>query len=63
MKALKIIDEKGSVDQQAEEDYAKIFSEPLSDSHVEVLAALFGWSLTLSTGIPGNREGDSLIVA
>jgi hypothetical protein len=42
---------------------AKIFSEPLSDSHVEALAALFGWSLTLSTGISGKREGGSLIVS
>jgi hypothetical protein len=44
MKALKIIGENGSIDQQAEDEYARIFSEPLSDQHIRVLANLFGWA-------------------
>jgi hypothetical protein len=42
IKALKVIPENGSIDQQAEEDYKKLFSEPLSDTHMQALAALFG---------------------
>jgi hypothetical protein len=43
MKVLKVIPENGSIDHQAEEDYKKLFSEPLSDTHMQALAALFGW--------------------
>jgi hypothetical protein len=43
MKVLKVIPENGSIDHQAGEDYKKLFSEPLSDTHMQVLAALFGW--------------------
>jgi hypothetical protein len=42
MKVLKVIPENG-IDHQAGEDYKKLFSEPLSDTHMQVLAALFGW--------------------
>jgi hypothetical protein len=44
MKALKIIGENGSIDQHAEDEYARIFSEPLSDQHIRALATLFGWA-------------------
>jgi hypothetical protein len=42
IKALKVIPENGSIDHQAEEDYKKLFSEHLYDTHMQVLAVLFG---------------------
>jgi hypothetical protein len=48
MKALDIIGENGSIDQQAEEEYARLFSEPLSDQHIGALATMFGWTLPMS---------------
>jgi hypothetical protein len=48
MKALDIIGENGSIDQQAEEEYARLFSEPLSDQHIGALATMFAWTLPMS---------------
>jgi hypothetical protein len=45
MRALDILDETEGISQQAQDDYAKLFRHPLSDSHVQALAALFNWSL------------------
>lgn len=45
MHTLHIIDEQEGIDQQAQSDYNKLFGEPLSNVHVEALAALFKWSL------------------
>jgi hypothetical protein len=33
------------VDRKILNDYAKLFRHPLSESHVQALAALFGWSV------------------
>ena len=44
-RALQIIDENDGISRQALDDYAKLFKHPLSHSHVQALAALFGWSI------------------
>ena len=44
MRSLDIISEQEGIDQQALEEYAKFFTQPLSASHIQALAALFGWS-------------------
>jgi hypothetical protein len=44
MRSLDIISEQEGIDQQALEEYAKFFTQPLSTSHIQALAALFGWS-------------------
>jgi beta-glucosidase/6-phospho-beta-glucosidase/beta-galactosidase len=48
MRTLKVITENASINQQAVEDYENLFQHPLTQSHVEALAALFGWET------PGN---------
>jgi hypothetical protein len=55
MRSLSIIGETDGIDQQAKEEYAKVFSEPLSDSHIQALAALFGWS-SLDSRETGERS-------
>jgi hypothetical protein len=45
MRSLQIIGEQEGIDQQAQEEYAKLFQGPLSDSHVQALAALFKWNI------------------
>jgi hypothetical protein len=55
MRSLSIIGENDGIDQQAKEEYAKVFSEPLSDSHIKALAALFGWS-SLDSREAGERS-------
>ena len=45
MRSLGILDENKGIDQQALDDYAKLFGQPLSDSQLQALAALFCWSL------------------
>jgi len=45
MRSLGILDENKGIDQQAIDDYAKLFGQPLSDSQLQALAALFCWSL------------------
>jgi hypothetical protein len=44
MRSLGIELERELVNQRTMDDYAKLFSGPLSASHVQALAALFGWS-------------------
>jgi hypothetical protein len=51
MKTLNIIGESDGVNQQVQEQHSKIFSEPLSSSHLQALAALFGWSSLDSNGL------------
>ena len=53
MRSLNIIDEHGSLTQQAQDEYFKLFGRPLSDSHLQALTALFNWSLPedLESGI------------
>jgi hypothetical protein len=48
MRSLKVITENAGINQQAVEDYENLFQHSLSQSHVEALAALFGWKT------PGN---------
>jgi hypothetical protein len=48
MRSLKIIGEQEGIDQQAQEEYVKLFEEPLSDSHVQALAALFKWNIPVA---------------
>jgi hypothetical protein len=45
MKALKVIGDSEGISQQAIEDYLKVFSKELPLSHVEALAAFFGWAV------------------
>jgi beta-glucosidase/6-phospho-beta-glucosidase/beta-galactosidase len=50
MRTLQLIEEHEGIDQQALDDYAKLFKQPLPDSHVQALAALFHWSLPENLG-------------
>jgi hypothetical protein len=43
MRNLGVIGENENIDHQVQEEYARLFSEPLSDIHIVALAALFGW--------------------
>jgi hypothetical protein len=43
MRSLGIIGKNQGIDQQAHEEYAKLFSEPLSSAHLAALAVLFEW--------------------
>ena len=45
MRSLNIIDEHEGITQHAQEEYFKLFGQPLSDSHLQALTALFNWSL------------------
>lgn len=45
MRALDILGESEGINQQAQDEYAKLFKHPLADSHVQALAALFNWSV------------------
>ena len=45
MRSLEIISEQNGVCQQAEEEYCKLFENPLPDVHLIGLAALFNWSI------------------
>lgn len=36
-----MVNEHDAIDQQALDDYAKLFEQPLSESHIKALAALF----------------------
>jgi hypothetical protein len=49
MQSLGVIGENEGMDQHAQEEYARIFSKPLSATHLAALTALFGWK-TLDIG-------------
>jgi hypothetical protein len=59
MKSLNIIGENDGVNQKAQEDYSKLFSEPLSSTHLQALPALFGWSNLESN----NMENSEVVIA
>lgn len=59
MQALDILGEQEGIDQQALDDYAKLFGQPLCDSHVCALTALFNWSLPDELG--SGNEGLELV--
>ncbi|KAJ1284186.1 hypothetical protein BS78_03G186000 [Paspalum vaginatum] len=44
VRSLDIIDDNDGLDQQALDAYAQLFTHQLSESHVQALAALFGWA-------------------
>jgi hypothetical protein len=56
VRALDIIDENEGIDQQARDEYAKLFGHKLSDSHLQALTALFNWSLPDDFGQGGDEE-------
>jgi hypothetical protein len=53
MMALNIIEDNEGFSRQALGDYTKLLKHTLSHSHVQALAALFGWS------IPDNLDYDN----
>jgi beta-glucosidase/6-phospho-beta-glucosidase/beta-galactosidase len=53
MRTLELIEEHEGIDQQALDDYAKLFAQPLPDSHLQALATLFHWSLPEILGEDG----------
>jgi hypothetical protein len=59
MKDLKVIPENGSIDHQVEEDYKKLFSEPLPDTHMQALDALFGWSYPMGEATSASEAVES----
>jgi hypothetical protein len=44
MRALHVIQESEGINQDALDEYGKLFGQPLPASHVQALAALFGWA-------------------
>jgi hypothetical protein len=56
VRALDIIDENEGIDQQARDEYAKLFGHKLSDSHLQALTALFNWSLPDDFGQGAHEE-------
>lgn len=62
MKSLDIIGENAAINQQAQDDYAKLFSQTLSKSHIGALAALFGWRIPENCSMNGGGCGLSPIV-
>ena len=50
MGTLELIEEHEGIDQQALDEYTKLLTQPLPDSHVQALAALFNWSLPKNLG-------------
>ena len=56
MQTLDILGEQEGIDQQALDDYAKLFGQPLCDSHILALTALFNWSLPDEFGPGGGLE-------
>jgi hypothetical protein len=44
MRALHIINDSDEISSEAIMEYALLFKRPLIQSHVDALAALFGWS-------------------
>lgn len=53
MRALHVIEENEGVRQEVLDDYGKFFAQPLPTSHVQALAALFGWA------VPEDVNGES----
>ncbi|KAL6840630.1 hypothetical protein ACP4OV_029494 [Aristida adscensionis] len=50
MRTLDIIGEQDGIDQQALDEYAKLFGQPFTNAQVGALAALFKWSIPLEFG-------------
>lgn len=56
MQTLEVLGEQDGIDETALEEYAKLFSQPLSDTHLVALACLFGWR-TPDEFVQGSSEG------
>lgn len=50
MRALDIISENKGINQQAQDEYAKLFGHRPSASHIQAMTALFNWSLPEDLG-------------
>jgi phosphodiesterase/alkaline phosphatase D-like protein len=59
MQAVDILTEHEGIDQQALDDYARLFGQALSDSHIRAFTALFNWSLPDDFG--SGNEGSELL--
>ena len=43
MQSLDVLCDQDGIDEAALDEYTKLFSQPLSDTHSLALACLFGW--------------------
>lgn len=50
MRALHVIEENEGINQEALDEYNKHFGHSLPESHVQALAALFGWATPEDVG-------------
>ncbi|RLM58072.1 hypothetical protein C2845_PM18G11150 [Panicum miliaceum] len=56
MRKLGILGEQEHISVEAQDDYARLFSESLSQAHVEALEVLFGWSVPVVFVDPDHQE-------
>lgn len=59
MRALDAIGEFERLDQQALDEYAKLFGQRLSEVHVQALAALFKWSIPEDADLDNEEVGQA----
>jgi hypothetical protein len=59
MQKLGLVSEHEVMGPKAREEYGRLFNKPLSQSHVEALASLFGWHMSDIEHATG--EGDVLV--
>lgn len=45
LRTLDIINERDRIDEYAQQEYEKLFGQPLSDARAQALAELFNWSI------------------
>ena len=53
MRKLGIIGESEHISIDAQDDYARLFMQELSQTHIAALAALFGWSVPDDAEVQG----------
>jgi hypothetical protein len=58
LRSLGIIDEHEGLSQQVQDVYAKLFGQPLLDSHLHALTVLFNWSIPKEL----DPSGDDVLV-
>jgi hypothetical protein len=58
MRALDIIGENEGINQQAQDEYAKLFGHCPSTTHIQAMTAMFNWSLPEDLGL--GADGDLL---
>lgn len=59
MRSLVIVGAQDAIDQQAQDEYARLFLQPLSDKHIQALAALFKWNIPAEF----SQQGEDIVVA